>query len=186
MGEGYDRDEVFALLFIRHREKTILGSEIRGGIILREVKQTCLGLYGHRLVSPCMTEEDARFEMVVTLFESVTRYIKDKFLDEKKRLLKSVKKMPAFGLDGSIINPRIYLDRLIEELNDPRQLVSLESNQIRISKLGIKLPLESSMPSDLLNLYKIQVGDADSCIVTLIRYPRDGLSFTERTQTSLI
>ncbi|MDJ0806590.1 MAG: hypothetical protein QNJ78_07115 [Gammaproteobacteria bacterium] len=170
------RDEVFALMFIRHREKTALGSEIHGDMILREVRQTCLGLYGHRLVGPSKTEAEVRFEMLVTLFESVIRYIKDKFLQEKKTLLNanSISALPPS--ETRITNPKVYLSRLTNELSTPTQLIKLEDSQVRVSKLGIKLELESSMPSDLLKLHTIQVGDADSCVVTMIRYPRDGIT----------
>lgn len=180
------RDEVYALLFIRHREKTILGSELRGDIILREVKQTCLGFYGHRLVGPSPSEQDVRFELLVTLFESVVRYIKDLFLEEKKQLINRSKNSVVVRPDQSIINPTVYLYKLIERLSSPSQLIKLQQNEVRVSKMGIKMQNETSIPSDLLKFHELQIGAEDSCIVSIIRYPRDGLSVQARSGISFI
>lgn len=169
------RDEVFALLFIRHSEKTILGSEIRGEIILREVKQTAYSFYGHRLVGPSPTEEDARFEMLLTLFESVVRFIKDQFLQEKKDLINQKDNYAAIHPDENINNPEVYIKKLVKQLSFPTQLIRLQDNLVRISKMGIKLPLDSPVSSNLLRLYELRVGEAESCVVTIIRYPRDGM-----------
>lgn len=180
------RDEVYAILFVRHQERAVLGSELHGEILLREVRQTSLSFYGHRLVGPSPTEEDVRFEMLVTLFESVVRYIKDQFLEEKKKLIDHKKGSVSIRPDESIINPKVYLHRLVQSLSDPTQLIKLEDKPVRLTKMGIKLQLDSPTPSDLLRLYELQIGDADSCVVSIIRYPRDGLSVRNESGMSWI
>ena len=122
--------------------------------------------------------------MLVTLFESVVRYIKDQFLEEKKKLIDHKKGSVSIRPDESIINPKVYLHRLVQSLSVPTQLIKLEDKPVRLTKMGIKLQLDSPAPSDLLRLYELQIGDADSCVVLIIRYPRDGLSVRDESGMS--
>jgi hypothetical protein len=176
--EHADLDGVFALVFLRCREKTILGSEIRGEILIREVRQkTCL-FYGHRLVAPSANESAARIGMIIHLFENVVRYIKNLMLEQKKVLIRRERQSPGLLPEQNINNPEVYIRILVEQLSTPERLIGLHDNHVRLNSMGIKLPLHSDMPSNLLCLHEIQVGDRQPSVVRLIRYPKHGL--TER------
>ena len=58
--ENLQRQEVFALLFLNRTEKNIIGAEIRGAVILRDVAQTSIHFSDHQLIAPQATEEEAR------------------------------------------------------------------------------------------------------------------------------
>lgn len=174
--ENSTRQEVFALLFLHHKEKTVLGTEIHGEILLREVQQTAFSFYGHRLVAPSPSEEAARIEMMISLFETVVRHIKGEMLQQKMILMKQQKGIPTCEPEENINNPEVYIRILVEQLGLPEQLIALQDSLVRVNNMGIKLPLKSDTPSNLLRLNEVQVGDRQSNLVTLIRYPKDGLS----------
>jgi hypothetical protein len=178
------RDEVFALLLLHHKEKTILGTEMRGAMIMREVRQTTFCFYGHRLVGFSPSEEAGRIEMIITLFECVLRYIKSQYIELKKDLLKQQNNYLLNHPEENINNPEVYIKLLVEQLNFPKQLVKLKENPVRMSKMGVKLPLDSPLSSNLLRLHELQVADDETSLVRMIRYPRDGLS--DRTPSRAI
>ena len=74
--ENQQQQDVFALLFLSRVEKDILGPEIRGEIILKDVPQTTVSFSGHQLIAPRATEEAARGALMKTLFESVIWQLK--------------------------------------------------------------------------------------------------------------
>ncbi len=174
--ENAHREKVFALLFLRRKEKTILGSEIHGDILLREVQQTVFSFYGHRLVAPSPSEGAARIEMIIALFESVVRYIKNLMLQQKKILMKPQTGCLVSLPEQNINNPEVYIKLLVEQLNVPDQLISLQDSLVRLDSMGIKRPLESDTPSNLIRLNEIQIGDRQSNVVSIVCYPKDGLS----------
>ncbi|OOZ37461.1 hypothetical protein [Solemya velesiana gill symbiont] len=53
-------NEIFFILFLKYQEKTVLGSEIQGDILLREVQQTSVTFFGHQLLAPSVTELEVR------------------------------------------------------------------------------------------------------------------------------
>jgi hypothetical protein len=171
-----DRDEVFALLFLRCREKTILGTEIHGQILMREVRQTACNFYGHRLVAPAPTETAARVGIIIHLFESVVRYVKNLMLDRKRSLCNRRQVDSLLLPQHNPGNPEVYIRILVEQLGAPERLITLQDNHIRLNNMGVKLPLHADAPSNLLHLNEIQIGDRQPQVVSLIRYPKDGLS----------
>jgi hypothetical protein len=170
------RDEVFALLFLRCREKTILGSEIRGEILMREVQQKTCNFYAHRLVAPSPSEAAARVGTMITLFGNVVRYIKGLMLEQKKALIKRQHQAPIMHPEQNLNNPEVCIKLLIEQLSAPERLITLQDNHVRLNRMGIKIPLDTDRPSNLLCLHQIQVGDRPPNVVSLIRYPKQGLS----------
>jgi len=165
-----DCDEVYALLFMNMREKNILGADIENDIIVRDVQQTHINFYGHQLVSARSNEEDARLAMKQTLFESVIKYLKIQITHLRHGLSDEEKIKHANNPELNINNPEVYIKMLCEQLSKPTKLIGLQDNQIRVSNMCIKLPMESEVLSDVLQLYELEVGD-NTRLVNLVRYP---------------
>lgn len=174
--------EFFALLLLHHKEKAILGSETRGQILMRDVRQITLSFYGHRLVAPSPNEEAVRTEMLITLFECVLRYLKTRQIEERKKLLTRNNHYLLNHPEKNINNPEVYLKVLRQQLSEPDRLVKLELNQVRLSLTGIKLPLDSTERSYLFNLHELQVGDDETSLINIIRCPRETLSEWSETR----
>ncbi|MFW2371755.1 MAG: hypothetical protein ACN4GM_01440 [Gammaproteobacteria bacterium] len=166
-----DCDEVYALLFMNMREKNILGADIENDIIVRDVQQTHVNFYGHQLISARENEQQIRLEMKHTLFESVIKYLKIQITHQRHQLPDEEKIKHANNPQLNINNPEVYIKMLCEQLGKPTILIGLQDNQIRLSNMCIKLPLESEVSSDVLQLYELEVGD-HTRLVNLVSYPR--------------
>lgn len=164
-------DEVYALLFINMREKNILGTDLQNDIVLRDVQQTHIKFYGHQLVSARASEDDVRQAMKQTLFDSVIKYLKIQIALQRHELTDEEKIKHANNPALNINNPEVYIKMLYDQLSKPTKLIGIQDNQIRISNMCIKLPLESDASSNVLQLHELEVGD-HTRLVNLVRYPR--------------
>ncbi|MEN8178108.1 MAG: hypothetical protein ABFS39_05750 [Pseudomonadota bacterium] len=173
--ENHKSDEVFALLFLKRAEKSILGSAIQGEIILKEVLQTSVTFSGHRLMVPCATEQSVRSAMKRTLFESAVQYM-DRLIAKMRHAQTAEEKIAALQNPyRNIDNPEVYLQMLTEQMKLPQKLIRLQDSLLRVNAMGIKLPLDSSAPADQVRLHELEIGEEQSRIMTLVRYPRSEL-----------
>ena len=171
--ENPHRQEVFALLFLTRMEKNILGAEIHGEMILKEVRQTSISFTNHQLIAPQATEESLRGALKKTLFESVIRHLKQEITRLRYRQMDEEIATVVQDPQLSLNNPEVYIEILAEQLSLPQKLIKLQDNLLRVSKMGIKLPLDSMIPSNRIRLYEVEIEGEQSRVVTLVRYPRD-------------
>ncbi len=68
-GAGETPLQVFALLAMEKRENTILGNEISGELVMRDVPQVSVSFEAHRLVDPTGSEEDTRRQLKRRAFD---------------------------------------------------------------------------------------------------------------------
>lgn len=64
-------DDIFALLCMELKEKTVFGMELRGDIIKRDVQQISVAFSDHQLLAPASTEEEARRGLMQCMFEQL-------------------------------------------------------------------------------------------------------------------
>jgi hypothetical protein len=171
--ENLLRQEVFALLFLNRTEKNILGAEIRGAVILREVAQTSIHFSGHQLIAPQATEEAARGALKKNLLESVIKQLKTQITQLRYGQSDEEKMTGMLNPKSNINNPEVYIEMLVEQLSFPQRLISLQDKLLRVSKMGIKLPLDSMAASNKVTLQEVKIEGEQSRVVTLVRYPRD-------------
>jgi hypothetical protein len=167
--------EVFALLLASRTEKHILGAEVCGEVILREVQQTTVCFSDHQLIDPQVTEENARLALKKYLFDSVIRQLKTRITRLRYRQTQEEKMAAMQNPQFNIDNPEVYIEMLIEQLSLPKRLLTLQDKQLRLSKVGIKLPLDSQYPSNKVTLHEVEIEGEQSRVVTLVRYPRQEL-----------
>lgn len=173
--ENLQRQEVFALLFLSRTVKNTFGAELRGEIILREVPQTSVSFSGHQLIAPQATEEAARGALKKTLFDSVIQQLKLKITQLRYDQTDEEKVTGVQNPQCNINNPEVYIEMLVEQLSMPQKLINLQDKLLRVSKMGIKLPLDSTIPSNKVRLHEVGIDGEQSRVVTLVRYPRDEL-----------
>ncbi len=171
--ENLGRKEVFALLFLNRTEKKILGAELRGEIVLREVPQTSVSFSGHQLIAPHATEEGARRALKKNLFETVVQQLKVQMTELRYAQSEEEKRAAMQNPQTNINNPEVYIAILVDQLRLPQRLIKLQDDLLRVSKIGIKLPLDSAAPSNKVRLYELAIEGTQSRVVTLVRYPRD-------------
>jgi len=175
VAENRQRQEVFALLFLNRTVKNIFGAELRGEIILREVPQTSVSFSGHQLIAPQATEDAARRALKKTLFEGVIQQLRLQITQLRYGQTDEEKVAGAQNPQSNINNPEVYMEMLVEQLRLPKKLIRLQDQLLRVSKMGIKLPLDSALPSNKVRLHEVEIDGEQARIVTLVRYPRDEL-----------
>ena len=76
--QEHESSESCALLCMRKVEKTVLGMQLEGDQVLRDVKQTRVSFENHRIQSPAEDESTARKELKCCIFEGlVTNALSD-------------------------------------------------------------------------------------------------------------
>ena len=169
--EYKDQEYLYALLFLNHREKNILGGEVNNDIVLRDVQQTHISFDGHQLVAVCASEEEARLAMRETLFNSVIKCLRNHITQLRHALSEEDKIKAASDPEKNINNPEVYIRMLAEQLSLPRELIKVQDSLLKINSMGIKLPLDSDQDPDAVKLYEVEIGD-HLRVATIVRYPR--------------
>jgi hypothetical protein len=165
-------EEVFGLLSLLRYEKTVLGSEVRGDIIMREVRQTLVNFTGRELLAPRPSEAEARNAVRQLLFDGVINHAKRQILYRRAAQSKEEQLQAQLHPEQHLNNPEVYLRLLTELLSEPRQLLRLNNDQIHINSLDVRLPHDQGSSSDTLELFEVGVGNEHSRVISLVRYPR--------------
>jgi hypothetical protein len=161
------RHEVFALLFLTRSEKTVFGSEMRGDMMVRGVRQTAVNFSDHQLVAPAATEVEVRSALKRILFDNVIRLLKGQITGMRHARTEAEKTAAARDPRTNIDNPEVYLDMLVEQLSMPARLIRLQDRMLRVSKLGIMLPTHASEASNQVQLFEVELEGMQSRVVTL-------------------
>ncbi|RDH83599.1 MAG: hypothetical protein DIZ78_13875 [endosymbiont of Escarpia spicata] len=171
--DNLGRTDAFALFFVACKEKTILGTERRGEMLLRDVQQTAVVFSDHQLLAPEPTEEVVRATLKWTLLENVTKYIKEQISLLKQVLSEEEKQAAALNPEQNPNNPEVYLKALIEQLQHPDELVRMHTTPLRISRMGIKLPLDSTAEANQVTLFETAIGSGQPKAVVIVHFLRD-------------
>ncbi|MCW8826479.1 MAG: hypothetical protein OQK78_08650 [Gammaproteobacteria bacterium] len=164
------KDEVYALLLVHKEEKKILGKEMRGDLIQSDVQQTAVNFYGHKIIAPATSEDEARSLLERFIFEGIASSIRSQMIQLRRQQVMQNGDQVALVPEQNMNNPETYLRVLTEQLALPKTIISLQSNQLKISKMGILLAAESSESSNDLALNELAIGRNDSLSVTLIKF----------------
>lgn len=170
--EHQQREEVFALLFLSRKEKTILGAEVRGEILMKEVMQTSVSFYGHRLAAPRPLEEDVRRAMTKILLDSVINHLREHITALRYGLSDEEIAAGLANPSRNINNPEVYIEMLSEQMMHPARLLEMQDDLLWVNNMGIRLPSDRQETSHMLQLKEVTVGSGPSSVVTLVRYPR--------------
>ncbi len=166
------RTDAFALFFVACKEKTILGTETRGEMLLRDVQQTAVIFSDHQLLAPVPTEEAVRTTLKWTLLENVTKYVKEQISHMKHALSEEEKQTAALNPEQNPNNPEVYLKALINQLQNPDALINMHSTPLRISRMGVKLPLDSTADANQITLFETVIGTGQPKAVVIVHFAR--------------
>ncbi len=165
-------EEVYGLLMLLRYEKTVLGSEMRGDMLIRGVRQTAVNFTARELVEPRSSEVEARNAVKQLLFESVVSHVKREIMRRREALSQEEKRYAILHPQENLNNPGVYLHLLTELLSSPRELLKMSNDELHINSMDIRLPEDAGTSSDTLELYEVGVGDEHSRVLSIVRYPR--------------
>ncbi len=137
--------ESCALLCMRKYEENILGMELEGDHVVRDVKQTRVTFAGHRIYSPAESESSARRELKCCIFEGLVNNALAKISELRKRrqeleseqqILHSRLRSHKTGVDINS-DPQSMTAATSELHNEALQLEQIEQE---LSELGYVTP----------------------------------------------
>lgn len=191
-------DECWALLCMHKEERQRFGMALIGDEVRKEVMQTGVSFTDHQLVSPGTNEEDARRSLKCCIFGSLLGFIrretqcqaeKTADLENRRRSLLGKKRSasePTPDLDvqleqieAELAAQALHLNTLEERLafiaevlGNPSSYISGNHQQLRLSRMGIKLNEHSSETGNLVSLTEIHIARHQPRIAALVRFPR--------------
>lgn len=169
LGEDGAAPEFYALLFVVKEERQVFGSELKEGVLQKDVPQMVVNFFGHQLVAPTLSEQEARSALERVLFESAIAALRSNMVKLRHSQSAEEKIKAALNPQININNPEVYLKLLVEQLNTPKNIITLQSNTIKVSRMGVLLPADLGGQVNELILNELTIGENRSQIVALIR-----------------
>ena len=135
----YQVPVLYALLTASKHEKRTLGISMLGEMLIHDVPQQTINFSLQKIHTPCASDAELSAALKKYLFGCVVALIKQELTSRMThRLFKPVNDSYESRVK-SLDNPEVYLSALIEYLEIPANLLSIDKTHFRLSKLGIKL-----------------------------------------------
>ncbi|MDH3354947.1 MAG: hypothetical protein OEL79_07010 [Chromatiales bacterium] len=159
----------YALLFVVREDQQVFGNEIKEDILQKDIAQTAVNFYGHQLVAPSISEQDARLALETILFDSTIVALRSNMVKLRHGHSHQEEIDAALHPEQNINNPEVYLKVLSEQLSMPKSIISVQSNMLRVNKMGIKLSVDSSERSNNFSFNEVGIGRAHSKVISLVK-----------------
>ena len=167
-------DEVYALMGMRRREKTMMGMELSGQVIQREVPQHVVYFISHTIENPAPSEEQARDQIAWSFFENLVRKVAKRVALRKQEVQSQLQEMdllkarlhtanaearPALEKELSRLLVGIqsttrsldlhnYMDDFNAVLLNPEQHLRLDQATMILDSMGIRHNGDESTPGE--------------------------------------
>lgn len=196
--EDYAHDEVAhccALLCMRKTEKTVLGVELAGDTLRKDVKQTAVNFTDHRIYSPAPTESETRQGLKQCLFEGlvtntlervVQLKLSNQRLQHERQMLQARLRHAQYLLGRQTDRPASDIDRK-REIEETR--FKLEKTEQDLRKIHLATPQVSleqvievfSSPEKFVRLQEstLRLNKMGIKISEATRQPSNTLNLTE-------
>jgi hypothetical protein len=166
-----ERQEVYALMFFIYQQQQRFGAELHGNIIMQDVRQTLVSFVAPEVVAPRATEDDIRSATKEMLFESAIAHVKLQLIRQRAEHLERPD-LARLELNRNLSNPEVYFEHLIRLLARPGELLDIHESQLRISTMGVQLPIQDTDQTNTLRLQQLAVGEEPVRIMSMVRFPR--------------
>lgn len=162
---------LYALMSARKAERNVFGVGLLGEMLVRDLPQQTVNFFGHTLHAPC-ADSDALYAALNTfLLDQVITLLKQ---DLTARSLAQTLKSNAHSYQAcinSLANPDRYLEALLEAMQQPEKLLTVEICHYRLSKLGIKLESgDSDQYANDFKLPELQWSDGSRNVLLQVSY----------------
>ncbi len=159
-----DTDQLYALMGMRRFEKSVMGMQLSGEVIQRDVVQKIVYFTSHTLENPAATEQEAREQVALSFFDNLVGKVKKRVEARKQEMhaQQQEKDMLTSRLRSANIYTRPALEqefsRLISEMQttassqdlsnymedfeaillNPEQHLRIEQKSIVLDSMGIR------------------------------------------------
>jgi hypothetical protein len=135
----YQVPVLYALLTASKYEKRTLGIGMLGEMLIHDVPQQAVNFSLREIHMPCASSAELSTALKKYLFGCVVALVKQEMISRMtNQPFKPIKDSYELRVK-SLANPEVYLRTLIEYLEIPANLLSIDKTHLRLSKLGIKL-----------------------------------------------
>lgn len=175
---------MFALLSAHKSEKRTLGVGALGDVLVRDVPQQVVNFSAHRIHAPCASSEELTIEVKKYLFDRVVTLLK------QQMTARMIDQSPLSGVRPyelrvkSLANPDVYLKTLVEYLQAPEQLLSIDKIHFKLNKLGIRLDSSSGQSANEFDLHELTWSDRTRHVVLPIAYAASAAALRHTVATS--
>ena len=160
------------MLTARKSEKRTLGVGMLGEILIRDVPQQAINFSTHKIHTPCASNTELDMALKKYLFDRVVALVKQEMTS---RMTKQPFKPSNDSYESrvnSLANPDIYLKTLIEYLETPANLLSIDKTHFKLSKLGIKLDSDDKQCANEFNIHELTWNGNTRNVVLQIAHAR--------------
>lgn len=154
----YSKDEVpkvYAVLTADRHEKQTLGIGMQGDMLLREVPQQAVNFSAYKIHTPCTSSTELAATLKEYLFIRVVALLKQEMAARIANQALNAGDNSYEARVKSLANPDVYLNTLIESIENPADLLSIEKIHFKLSKLGIKLENDDTQSANEFDIYKL-------------------------------
>ncbi len=153
--ENSNLDEAYALLCMNETEKTVLGMEMHGSIIERDVMQTVLNFSEHKILSPAASEAEVRKGIKQCIFDALITHALQQIVELKQQ-------KQGLEIQRSILHSRLKtrqsqgggLSRLLASATEAELPVNIKQQIAENEKKLEKLPASWDAPRFYMEIIK--------------------------------
>lgn len=151
----YQIPVLYALLTVHKQEKRTLGVGMLGERVIRDVQQETINFSSQKIHTPCASRAELSTALKKYLFDRVVALV-------KQEMASRMTNQPFKPNDDSyalrvksLANPDVYLKTLIEYLDIPANLLSINKTHLKLSKLGIKLDSDDRQCANEFDIHEL-------------------------------
>lgn len=170
----YQVPVVYALLTACKTEKHTLGMSIQGDMVIHDVPQQAVNFSSHKIHTPCASLEELSTALKNYLFSRVVTLTKQEMTSRMANQLFNTEHVSYESRVTSLANPDVYLNTLVEYLETPDKLLSIDKSHFRLSKLGIKLDSDDKQSANEFDIHELIWANSIKNVVLQVAYTRPG------------
>ncbi len=197
-------ERCWALVCMRKKESRRFGMELVGDQVRRDVMQTGVSFSDHQILSPAVSESGAKQGLKCCIFNSLLAYIRRRAktakensleLENRLRSLRSQLKDQQNAAERRELQLRIteledglgkqelslitlddHLEFIAQVLEHPEQYVSRQAENMRLSKMGVKVKDTDTGSGTEVPVAEIHVACHEPRVAALACFPREELT----------
>lgn len=151
----YQAPVLYALLTASKSEKRMLGVGMLGEMLIREVPQQAVNFSAHKIHTPCASSAELSTSLKKYLFGRVVVLVKQEMMSRMPNQPFDTGDASYEARVKSLANPDVYLNALIEYLEVPANLLSIDKIHFKLSKLGIKLDADDRQSANEFDIHEL-------------------------------
>lgn len=168
----YQVPVLYLLLTACKSEKGLLGVALQGDTLIREVPQQAVNFSSHKMHTPCASRAELGAALKKYLFERVVALVKQEMTARMVNQLYTHTDNSYESRVKSLANPDVYLNTLIEYLEIPSKLLSIDKTHFKLSKLGIKLDDDDRQSANEFDIHELTWSNATRNVVLQVAFYR--------------